>query len=541
MQSSRATLAVANGSRIHLESFTARRSVQALSLTVVFAAGLTASLASVSPEPRTSLVEFLNAVMLALAMFPAVHWFLGSRRAVPAFEAICLAHVAYFGVTGLLLPNQYTTHFTATGWLVPFSDDELASTLAAVIAGLLALELGFWAFFVSPLARKLPAVDVPLTESRLRMYLVAVVLGGLALNEARAIGVTPASDSPLGAVIGILGNQITVAAAILAYLVFGGMSRRRGYVILLVIASAGAALVGISSSLVENAFIIPFVIAIVAVQLRREVVLVLLVAMAASYLLFIQPVKLRYRTLVTDSDTSLTFVDRMLLWGEAATFFLDGNDANAAGTATQDSTNGTGLVETARTSVLRFDYVHQFALMRVYTPDLIPYYQGASYSYFLVGWVPRLVWPDKPSALEGNNRMVIDYGVLSERAQTVTTAGLGLIPEAYANFGDVGIIVIMAVQGAVLAAVTRAFTARASIAANAVLISILVFLVNGVGGITSVMYGGLLQNLAANALVIWLAAGRLNHIRDTLSRRLLVPARASSLSGRPPRAGPSAR
>jgi hypothetical protein len=190
---------------------------------------------------------------------------------------------------------------------------------------------------------------------------------------------------------------------------------------------------------------------------------------------------------------------------------------------------------------MRFDYIHQFALMRLYTPDLIPYYRGVSYSYFLVGWVPRLVWPDKPSALEGNNRMVIDYGVLSERAQTVTTAGLGLIPEAYANFGDTGIVVIMAVQGIILAAVTRAFTARASIAANAVLISILVFLVNGVGGITSVMYGGLFQNLAANALVIWLAAGRPNHILNTLSHWLPAAARASSLSSRPASARHDAR
>jgi hypothetical protein len=307
-----------------------------------------------------------------------------------------------------------------------------------------------------------------------------------------------------------------VAVAILAYLVFGGKARQPGYVALLLVAIVGAAFVGVSSSLLENAFLIPFVIGIIALQLRREVVLALLLAMAVSYLFFIQPVKLRYRTLLTQSLYDLTFVDRMALWYDATVSFLERTDAAAAASDGQDL-GSAGLLETGRSSLDRLDDVHQFALVRLDTPDLIPYYGGASYRYFAFGWIPRLVWPSKPSALEDNNRMIIDYGVLSERSQMVTTAGLGLIPEAFANFGDMGIVVVMAIQGVVLAAVSRAFTATGSVAANAVLISVLVLLVNGVGGITSVMYGGLLQNLVANALVVWLAAGRPEHIAQVLN------------------------
>ena len=116
--------------------------------------------------------------------------------------------------------------------------------------------------------------------------------------------------------------------------------------------------------------------------------------------------------------------------------------------------------------------------------------------------------------------MVIDYGVLSDKSQLTTTAGLGLIPEAFANFGDIGIVVVMAIQGIVLAAVTRIFTAGGSIGANAALVSVLVFMINGVGGITSVMYGGLLQNLVANTLLLWLAAGRPIEISQAFSRLL---------------------
>jgi hypothetical protein len=488
----------------------------ALTVSGFLAALVSVGLVQLSPEPRSSTVVLLNGLLLGLCIFPGALWFIGSRRNVPAFEAICLAHAAYFGATGLLLPNRYVAHHTDAGRVITFTENELATTLIAVIAGVVALELGFLFFSISPLARRLPAVDVPLNARRMRVYLVVAVLGGLLLNEARAAGFAPSSDSPLGALIGVLGNQVTVAVAILAYLVFGGKARQPGFVVLLVIATLGAAFVGLTSSLVESAFLIPFVIGIIALQLRREVVLAILVGMAVSYLFFIQPVKLKYRTLLTQSLYDLTFIDRMALWYDATVSFLEPPDAIASAGA-QDS-GSAGLLETGRSSLDRLDDVHQFALVRLDTPELIPYYGGASYKYFAFGWIPRLVWPGKPSALEDNNRMIIDYGVLSERSQMVTTAGLGLIPEAFANFGDLGIVVVMAIQGVVLAAVSRAFTATGSVAANAVLISVLVLLVNGVGGITSVMYGGLLQNLAANALVVWLAAGRPEHIAQVLNR-----------------------
>ena len=113
----------------------------ALVISVVLAAGSTWLLTLLSPEPHGGLVIFLNAAVLGLSIFPSVRWFLGSRQAVPTFEAICLAHCAYFGLTGLLLPNQYTAHFTDAGRLVPFEEGELAAALGAIVAGLLALEV----------------------------------------------------------------------------------------------------------------------------------------------------------------------------------------------------------------------------------------------------------------------------------------------------------------------------------------------------------------------------------------------------------------
>src|SRR5436853_7563186 len=111
------------------------------------------------------------------------------------------------------------------------------------------------------------------------------------------------------------------------------------------------------------------------------------------------------------------------------------------------------------------------------------------------------MWPDKPSALAKNTEVVLAYGILSPASAVTTTASVGLLPEGYVNFGDLGIVLVMIVQGIFFALIRRVFCGTSSMATQSCLLSVLVFMVNGVGGITTVLYAGLLQNLAANALL----------------------------------------
>jgi hypothetical protein len=85
---------------------------------------------------------------------------------------------------------------------------------------------------------------------------------------------------------------------------------------------------------------------------------------------------------------------------------------------------------------------------------------------------------------------------------------VGTIAEAYANFGDGGIFAFMLVQGAVLGWACRIFGRTGSIGGQSVLLSVLVFFLNGINTNTATLYGGFAQNLAANALLLWVLAGR---------------------------------
>jgi hypothetical protein len=95
----------------------------------------------------------------------------------------------------------------------------------------------------------------------------------------------------------------------------------------------------------------------------------------------------------------------------------------------------TNLQTLTRQSMSRFDTFHVFEHVHQWTPAVVPYYGGSSYSYFLVTWIPRAVWPDKPNASDVNVRFELDYRLLASSQVGGASIGLGQITEAYANFG----------------------------------------------------------------------------------------------------------
>lgn len=100
-------------------------------------------------------------------------------------------------------------------------------------------------------------------------------------------------------------------------------------------------------------------------------------------------------------------------------------------------------------ALARFDLVHKFAYVQEITPAIKPYYYGSTYSYFLYAWIPRLLWPAKPSAAQANEQLDVDYRL--KAPEQGSTIGIGQLPEAYVNFGLLGIILVMSIQGFVFA------------------------------------------------------------------------------------------
>ncbi len=109
--------------------------------------------------------------------------------------------------------------------------------------------------------------------------------------------------------------------------------------------------------------------------------------------------------------------------------------------AEDDSLATRKLIE--RTSLL-----HMLTLVVDATPARQPFLDGETYGHILPQLVPRLFWPDKPVGHVSTHRLATYYGLQDEESTLKTTIGFGVVVEAFANFGFVGLAALGCLIGA---------------------------------------------------------------------------------------------
>lgn len=73
------------------------------------------------------------------------------------------------------------------------------------------------------------------------------------------------------------------------------------------------------------------------------------------------------------------------------------------------------------------------------TPVQQPYLDGDTYKDIPAQFVPRLLWAEKPLGHVSNSKLSVYYGLQSEEGTQTTTIGFGMVAEAWANFGFLGV------------------------------------------------------------------------------------------------------
>ncbi len=89
------------------------------------------------------------------------------------------------------------------------------------------------------------------------------------------------------------------------------------------------------------------------------------------------------------------------------------------------------------------------------TPDDVPYLNGQTYKIVPILLVPRIIWPDKPTAHEGQAILNVHFRIQTLEETSKTFIAWGLLPESYANFGFAGVIGLALVLGWGLGAATQ--------------------------------------------------------------------------------------
>ena len=93
-------------------------------------------------------------------------------------------------------------------------------------------------------------------------------------------------------------------------------------------------------------------------------------------------------------------------------------------------------------SLARVSLLSQTANVVILTPSLVPYQGGKTYSYLFVSFVPRFLWPGKPSVNEANRFYQVAYGLTKEERLEDVSIAVGFLTEGYINFGWFGVIAV---------------------------------------------------------------------------------------------------
>ena len=212
--------------------------------------------------------------------------------------------------------------------------------------------------------------------------------------------------------------------------------------------------------------------------------------------LFLAPVKKNIRTNqvdtgITPQEVSATdragdWITRSLsYWGEA----ISGQRS---------------LAESTSEAASRTDLIHTFAYIYSLTPAVVPYQYGSTYEYLAIAWIPRVVWPEKPQANAANNFFAVAYEVSTEEGVKTSSFGATLMGEGFMNFGVSGVVMIMVALGLVTSLLEDVFAGEDSgPGGRAIFLAIFVYFLNGIGSSAELVFGGLLQNLVANCLLLW--------------------------------------
>src|SRR5205823_6560713 len=129
------------------------------------------------------------------------------------------------------------------------------------------------------------------------------------------------------------------------------------------------------------------------VMLERRRIPWLAVSVAALLILFLQVGKNQFRTVYWGERADATLSERVGFWL--------GESASRWDSALQGDRGYTPQILAAQT-LQRLSLLPQVAHVVELTPSQVPFQEGATYQYLGVTFIPRFLWPDKPSVNEAN-------------------------------------------------------------------------------------------------------------------------------------------
>lgn len=210
------------------------------------------------------------------------------------------------------------------------------------------------------------------------------------------------------------------------------------------------------------------------------------------FTLFFQVGKQEFRSVYWRTTEEASKIDRVRFWTEKS--------LSIWGEALSNPSEG-ALGEAISLSMSRLSLLTQTANVIDLTPAIVPYQQGRLYYYLAITWIPRAVWPDKPSVNEANQFYQVAYGLNTEEGLENVSIGVGVMTEAYISFGLYGIVAIMFLMGIFYDLYTTlCFSSRSGLLMTGVGIALLPQMMN-MEAQMAVYLGGVVQQVVFTLLI----------------------------------------
>lgn len=428
-------------------------------------------------------------LVFVVGTLPMARYLIIGSSGIPVIELILLAYVNAFSLPLFFQEKQRILAKTL------YPDVEPVSTcLLLVLLAIPAMWFGYQASIYLLKNLSIPKLKLHCETRRLFYYGIFLCILSLALSSIKFFSYQGAMNIIASADLGV---------ALLSFLYYKGDLSKKEKILVAVLVLL-LVLNGVASGLTQ-AILQPVFIWYICRWLTTRKFEISIILIGVAIFVLLQPVKLEYRNNVWFGGFgNLTTVEKVEKFGEIFTnyWFFSEKEKKVV-----ESTY-------SRTSLLL-----QTSHVIDWTPDIVPYKYGDTLYFMAVTWVPRFIWPNKPTAQQANIDYALDYGVSTKWGIERTMFGVGHLGDAYMNYGPIGIPIVFFVLGIIcympvyLLSITkktiyefRTSESQIHLASMALLIAVMIKLIY-IGSSISDAYGGIIQLLIVQGIMLTLVAG----------------------------------
>jgi|GEM_PF-2577353 len=384
-------------------------------------------------------------LLAVTALVPLYVWLLGWSHGLPIWPVFSL-------VTGL---NAALPMVQDPVTLSDYTSVEILTGGMTMVGFLLLGTLTWcWATYNSP---KAPRQTLMIDQANSVRYLLMFVASGVVFSVNQAAGWIPMPGNSMQVLRGIAGSLSSMGLFVLAFYAARGLLRRNDF-ILFVVGAVLTIIMGLTALMLAQ-IVVPVALIIFGYVLGSGKMPWRLLLATLLIAALLHPGKYAMRDEYWGEDArGVTLNDLPSFYSEWIGYGLEEIGGVAGLVSASGNIKRVSASEDERrpsTIFERSGNLHMLLLVQKLSPTVVPFFYGDTYAPIPRLLIPRFLDEAKGISHAGSVMLTVAYGVVSREQISSVSIAWGLVPEAYANFGYLGVGMLAVALALFYAFVTR--------------------------------------------------------------------------------------